>query len=70
MNIIKREEYLAEVINCDWCQKNTERRHIKHWVTGARLCPTCHTYAKDKHDEFIEGFKKEMYHGKFKNFEM
>lgn len=56
-------QYMAEVVKCDWCKQDAERKAAKHWITGARLCPKCYKEAEDKLDKFIEEFRKEMRQG-------
>lgn len=63
MNIVTYEEYIAEVIICDWCGHNVERIKTKHWVTGSRLCPACYKDAEDRRNKFMEEFRDEMTKG-------
>jgi len=63
MEIVTYEQYNAEVVKCDFCRKDTERKKMKFWVTGARLCPECHKEAEDKHNKFIEEFRKDINKG-------
>ncbi len=51
---------MEEVVKCDWCRQDVEKKKTKFWITGSRLCPSCHKEAEDKHNKFIEELKKEM----------
>lgn len=63
METVTYEQYTAEVIKCNWCDKDTERKKTKHWITGSRLCPECYKGAEDKHNKSVEEFRKEMNKG-------
>lgn len=56
-------QYTSEVIKCDWCNKDVERKKVRHWVTGSRLCPECYKEGEDRQNKFIEEFRKEMNKG-------
>lgn len=60
MEIVTYVQYTAEVVKCDFCKKDVERKQTKHWVTGARLCPICYKETEDKHNKFMEEFRKEI----------
>lgn len=59
------EEYLKDVVKCDWCNKDVERKIAKFWHTGARICPSCHDEGVDKDRKFQEEFRQEMSKGSF-----
>ena len=63
MEIVTYAQYSAEVVKCDWCKKDVERKKTKFWFTGFRLCPECHKEEEDRHNKFIEEFRKEMNKG-------
>lgn len=60
MKTVTYEEYMAEVVKCDWCHNDVERRQTKCWVTGSRLCPICYKEAGDKWDKFLEEFRDDI----------
>ncbi len=57
--------YSAEVVKCDWCRQDVERKKTKYWVTGSRLCPDCYKEAEDGQNKFMEEFRREMNRGTF-----
>lgn len=48
------EEYEEEVVKCDWCHDDIERKETRCWVTGSRLCLKCYKEAEDKWNKFLE----------------
>lgn len=51
---------MSDMMKCDWCGEEHERKDLKYWHTGALICIGCFDEADEKNKQMMKELFEEL----------